>query len=209
MRRVAVYIDWQNCYHSARAAFHEEWEPSRYGNIRPKAFAEMLAQKQSAADRLVHVGVYRGEPNPRKDPQTHAAHMRQRQAWVDECGPELLRVRTRPLRYPPGRPLVDAEEKGIDVQLAIDAMVMGVQGEYELAVLATTDTDLLPVVEGLVALKASTGKPDVAVIGWAGTSQKLEAGVPILWIGRHDYEAVRNREDFNLSTADRRASRPR
>lgn len=209
MRRVAVYIDWQNCYHLARMAFHQDWEPSRYGNVRPGAFAQMLAQKQSANDKLVHVGVYRGEPSPRKDPKTHAAHMRQKQAWIAECGEELLRVRSRPLRYLPGRGLSDADEKGIDVQLAIDAMVMGLRDEYDLAILATTDNDLLPVVEGLVAIKAERGTPDVAVIGWQGVEQKLDAGVPILWIGKHDYEVCRNREDFNLSADDRRTPKPR
>jgi hypothetical protein len=169
----------------------------------------MLAQKQRADDVLVHIGIYRGEPDPRKDARTHAAHMRQRQAWVDECDPAILQVRTRPLRYPYGRPLQDAEEKGVDVQLAIDAMVMAVKDEYDLAILATTDTDFLPVVEGLTTLRAQTGKPDVAVIGWAGTEQKLEADVPVLWIGRRDYETVRNTVDFNLTAAERRAPRPR
>ena len=187
MRRVAVFIDWQNCYHCAREAFHSEHEPSRYGNVRPKAFAEMLVEKGNFGDHLVHIGIYRGEPNPRKDPQTHAAHSRQRQAWMDECGDELLRVRTRALRYPPGRPMSDAEEKGVDVQLAIDAMVMGLQDEYDLAILATADTDLLPAVEGLAALRARTGKPDVALIGWAGTSQHLVAAdTSVLWVGKKE-----------------------
>lgn len=207
MRRVAVFVDWQNCYHGARAAFHPATDPSRYGNVRLGAFAQLLAQKQSAADRLACVSVYRGEPDSRRDPRTHAAHMRQRQAWVDECHPDLLRIRTRRLRYLAGQPLGEAAEKGIDVQLAIDVMVMALRDEYELAVLATTDNDFLPVVEGLIALKEKTGKPDVAVIGWAGTNQKLDAGVPILWISRLDYETVRNREDFNLSAVDR--TRPR
>lgn len=209
MRRVAVFIDWQNCYHLAREAFHQEDEPSRYGNVRPRAFAEMLVGKGNAGDRLTHLAIYRGEPSPRKDPQTHAAYMRQRQSWVDDCPPDVLRVRTRAVRYPPGRPLSEAVEKGIDVQMAIDAMVMGLQDAYDLAILATADTDLLPVVEGLVALKEATGKPDVAVIGWAGTSRHLEAGVPVRWIGKKDYETVRNREDFNLSPADRRSPRIR
>jgi uncharacterized LabA/DUF88 family protein len=205
MRRVAVFIDWQNCYHLARLAFHKEDEPSRHGNVRPKAFAEMLVEKGDARDELVHVGIYRGEPNPRRDPQTHAAHMRMRQSWIDECGADLVRVRTRPLRYLMGRPLSDAEEKGIDVQLAIDAMVMGIQKDYDYAILATTDTDLLPVVEGLTALRMATGKPDVAVIGWAGTEQHLTAAAtPVLWIGKRDYEVVRNRVDFNLSADMRR-----
>jgi hypothetical protein len=204
MRRVAVFVDWQNCYHCAREAFHGEHDPSRYGNMRPKAFAEMLVEKGSADDRLVHIGIYRGEPNPRKDARTHAAHSRQRQAWIDDCGLDLLRPRTRPLRYPPGRPLSDAEEKGVDVQLAIDAMVMGIQGGYDLAILATADTDLLPVAEGLVVLRDTTGKLDVAVVGWAGTSQHLElAGVDVRWIGRRDYEAVRDTTDYNISPADR------
>jgi uncharacterized LabA/DUF88 family protein len=203
MARVAVFIDWQNCYHCAREAFHAELDPSRYGNVRPKAFAEMLVEKGDPQDNLVHIGIYRGEPDPRKDPRTHAAHMRQRNAWMTESPSEMLRIRSRALRYPPGRPLSDAEEKGIDVQLAIDAMVMGLQGAYDLAILATADTDLLPVVEGLVALREANGAPDVAVVGWAGTSQHLEAGVPVRWIGQRDYEVVRNREDFNLSAAAR------
>jgi len=197
-RRVAVFIDWQNCYHCAREAFQEEFDPSRYGNVRPKAFAELLVEKGTAGDQLVYIGVYTGEPDSRKDPRTHAAHMRQRQAWTDECG-DLLIPRTRPLRYPPGRPLSDAEEKGIDVQLAIDAMVMGLRDQYDLAILATADTDLLPAVEGIVVLKATRGKPDVAVIGWAGTSQHLVyPDVPVRWIGRRDYEAVRDHTDYNL-----------
>jgi uncharacterized LabA/DUF88 family protein len=203
MRRVAVFIDWQNCYHCAREAFHAEDDPSRYGNVRPKAFSQMLLEKGDSRDQLVHIGVYRGEPDPRKDKQTHAAHMRQRQAWQDECG-DLLRPRTRPLRYLPGRPFSDAEEKGIDVQLAIDAMVMGIRDEYDLAILATADTDLLPVAEGLVVLREKTGKPEVAVVGWAGTSKHLVSpNVPVLWIGRRDYETCRNREDFNISPANR------
>jgi uncharacterized LabA/DUF88 family protein len=203
MRRVAVFVDWQNTYGCAREAFQSEHDPSRYGNVRLRALAELLTEKGDAGDKLVHVGVYRGEPSPRDDPQTHAAHMRQRQAWQNDLG-EMLRFRSRPLRYLHGRSLKDAEEKGIDVQLAIDAMVMGLRKEYDLAVLATADTDLVPVVEGLLALKEETGSPDVAVIGWAGTSQHLEVtGVPVRWIGKKDYEAIREKMDFNVSAADR------
>lgn len=193
-----------NCYHSAREAFHAEGDPGRYGELRPSAFAQMLVEKGDHGDKLTHIGIYRGEPDARKDPQTTAAFSRQRQEWLDQCG-DILRYRTRPLRYLMGRSLHEAEEKGIDVQLAIDAMTMGLQGEYDLAILATVDTDLLPVVEGLLVLKEKTGSPDVVVIGWAGTSKHLEAGVPVRWIGKHDYDAVRDRNDYNIKAADRRA----
>ena len=48
--RVAVFMDWQNCYHCARRAFHDEHEPSRYGNVRTRAFAEMLVEKGDAGE---------------------------------------------------------------------------------------------------------------------------------------------------------------
>lgn len=198
MRRVAVYIDAMNCYNEARDAFHQQTDPSRYGELRPKAFAEMLVGKGIAGDVLVHIGIYRGEPDARRDPKTAAAFMRQRQSWIDECG-AILRPRNRPMRYFSGRPLSEAEEKGIDVQFAIDAMTMGIQAEYDVAILATVDTDLLPVVEGLLVLKETTGAPDVAVIGWAGTSKHLEMpGIPVHWIGRLDYEVVRDHTDYNI-----------
>jgi len=84
-------------------------------------------------------------------------------------------------------------------------MVMGLRGEYDLAILATVDTDLLPVAEGLLVLKETTGAPDVAVIGWSGTSKHLEvAGVPVLWVGRRDYDVARDHTDYNMRPGDRR-----
>jgi hypothetical protein len=207
-QRVAVFIDWQNVYHCAREAFHNPADdPSRHGNLRPNAFAQLLAEK-GPADRVVSfIGIYRGQPDPRRDPRTHAAHMRQRQAWEAQCGP-LLRVKTRALRYLSGRPLSEADEKGIDVQLAIDVMLMGVANEYDVAILATTDNDLLPVVEGLVALRAANGRPAVEVIGWQGVARHLSVpGVTVRWIGRKDYEAVRDPTDYNIAAAGTRRVR--
>ena len=209
MQRVAVFLDWQNVYHCAREAFHDPLnDPSRYGSVRPKAFGELLMEKGPAGRVLTHIGIYRGQPDPRRDPRTHAAHMRQRQAWEAECG-TILRVRTRALRYLARRPLSEAEEKGVDVQLAIDAMLMAVGDEYDVAILATADNDLLPVVEGILALRTVNGKPDVEVIGWQGVTRALSVpGVPVRWIGRKDYEAVRDRTDYNIPTAERRTGHP-
>ena len=196
--RVAVFIDWQNCYNWARRAFHEDGDSSWCGQVRPKAFAEMLAEKGPSGRVLTHIGMYRGRPDPRQDAKTYAAHMRHCAAWEKECG-GLLHLRTRTLRYPHdwpryGRP----EEKGIDVQFAIDAMVMAVRKQYDVAILATLDADLQPVAEGLVALRADDG-PEVEVIGWAKQSVKLEVpGVPVRWISVLDYRVVRDNTDYNI-----------
>lgn len=84
--------------------------------------------------------------------------------------------------------------------------VMAVQEEYDVAIIASADTDLLPVVEGLLALRKETGRPDVEVVGWAGLGRHLRAeGVPVRWIAKRDYEAVRDRNDYNIRSSERTA----
>jgi uncharacterized LabA/DUF88 family protein len=203
VERVAVFIDWQNCYHCAREAFHDPNDPNSFGQLRPGALAQLLAEKGNSQRTVVRIGIYRGQPNPRIDPRTHAAHSRQMEAWKAECG-SILVPRTRALRYLNGRPLSEAEEKGIDVQLAIDAMLMAVSGNCETVILATTDTDLLPVVEGIMTLKALRGSPSVEVIGWAGLDHALTAkDVPVRWIGPKDYAAVRDHTNYTISAGQR------
>lgn len=204
MHRVAVFIDWQNTYHWARRAFHAETDPGWRGQIRPRALAELLVSKGPAGRELAHLAIYTGRPDPRIDPKTSAAHMRQCAAWERDCG-GLLTLRTRTLRYPPGWPRAGrAEEKGIDVQLAIDAMVMAIRNEYDTAILVTADSDHLPVVEALQALKAASGVPEVEVVGWGGVSQKLDVpGAPVRWIGPLDYKAVQDTTDYNIKPAGR------
>lgn len=200
MPRVAVFYDWQNCYHLAREAFCNETNPTRFGNFHPKAMAELLADKGPAGPprrTVSFVGVYVGVPDPRKDAKGAAAQSRRIAAWQAAPGPPLV-VKSRGLRYPPGR---DPEEKGVDVQLAIDAMVMAVRGEYDIAIIASADTDLLPVVEGLLALRAMSGTPTVEVIGWRGLSQGLVVpGATVRWIGDHDFNAVRDHTDYNIAS---------
>lgn len=196
--RIAVFVDLQNAYHCARDAFCGGLSaPSRFGNFSPIRMAELLAGKGDDPREVVFVGVYVGAPDPRVDSQGARAQSRRVAAW--QRASELVTVKSRGLRYPPGRPLSEAEEKGVDVQLAIDAMVMGVRDEYNVAMLVTTDTDLLPVVEGLLALKAINGKPDVEVIGWKGLSRGLVVpGVPMRWIGDRDFVTIRDDHDYNI-----------
>lgn len=195
-----MFIDWQNCYGWARRAFHEEGDHSWCGQVRPLAFAQMLADKGPGERVVTHIGMYRGRPDPRKDAKTYAAHMRHCSAWERECG-DVLNLRTRALRYPHDWPrgALRPEEKGIDVQFAIDAMLAAVRKEFDVAILATVDSDLLPVAEGLVILHEQGG-PEVEVIGWGGVSVKLEVpNVPVRWIGQLDYKTVRDNTDYNIA----------
>ncbi len=60
----------------------------------------------------------------------------------------------RDLRYPPDWPRRPAQEKGIDVALAVDFVTMVARGECDVAILFSSDTDLLPALEAVIALAA-------------------------------------------------------
>jgi hypothetical protein len=51
------------------------------------------------------------------------------------------RLVARPLRYPAAYPREKPEEKGIDVALAVDFVMMAARDEYDVGILMSTDTD--------------------------------------------------------------------
>jgi hypothetical protein len=114
--RVGVFLDWQNCYRTARDAFGFKGSGID-GNVKPLLLAQMLA-KARVGDRpghLTKVRIYTGRASQHHDPRTYAANRRQFQAWINS-DPECVDVVARTLDYKLAQP----REKGIDVQLAID-----------------------------------------------------------------------------------------
>jgi len=195
-RRVGVFVDYQNCYGAARETFHDSADPGYIGNIHPHVLAHLLASKDSGAYELVFVGVYCGIADPRRDPRTAAARQKQIAAW-QKSGAVVF---ARPLRYPSGWPKVPAEEKGVDVKMSIDVVMGAVTDSYDVAILASCDTDLAPVVEALLQMSATTGKPAVELIAWKGRQNKI--GVPGValtyrWVADGDYRAMRDQTDYN------------
>jgi len=67
-------------------------------------------------------------------------------------------VTARPLRYPWDDLASKPEEKGIDVQIALDFVMMAVRGEYGVGVLMSGDTDLLPALEEVIRLGQPTAE---------------------------------------------------
>ena len=137
---------------------------------------------------LHDVRVYTGRPDPEKDLRTYAAHMRQCDAW-EAAG---ARVLSRPLRYPRGWPAERAQEKGVDITLAIDFVTMAIEREYDVGVIMSTDTDLRP------ALEFTSTRPEIrqaAVAAWRGPGRRQRLAIPganlwCHWFDRDDYDAV-------------------
>jgi uncharacterized LabA/DUF88 family protein len=140
--------------------------------------------------------VYRGYPSPIRQPGSAATNDRQARAWLRD---PLVTVTSRPLRYPYGWPATPAQEKGIDVALAVDFVRLAFEREYDVGVLVSRDTDLMPALETVFHLKLAR----VEVAAWKGVSRLRfpDSGLP--WchhLSREDYLAVLDPTDYTQPT---------
>lgn len=176
MTRVTVFIDYQNLYHSARESFTDpRLAPPTDGHVHPVQLGILLTDRGKTIDsyrELVEVRVYRGQPGPKSHRNLVAAFDRQLAQWRVQ---ERLTVRTRPLRYQPtawerGRPTAwKAEEKGIDVMLALDIALGSRDALFDVAVVVSADTDLVPALEA--ALEAGV-RVETATFSGPGASAR-------------------------------------
>jgi uncharacterized LabA/DUF88 family protein len=109
----------------------------------------------------------------------------------------------RDLRYPQDWPKAKAEEKGIDVALAIDAIRMAISDELDVAILATTDTDQRPVLEAFHEVPFP-GTQVIEVATWKSPNfrKKLQVKGYHVWshfLDEDDFRRVRDSRDYNLS----------
>jgi uncharacterized LabA/DUF88 family protein len=201
--RVVLFVDYQNAYRRARAAFRGPGGHPQAGQFDPLRLGKLIAERNPWAPReLTQVRVYRGRPDRTKDLRTHGANIRQSVAQ-ELAGRDKVTVITRPLRYPADWPIHAAEEKGIDVALAVDFVMMAVRHEYDVGVIMSTDTDLQPALEAVVSLG---GNPRCEVVAWtnprAGHSRRIGvrgSRVWCHWLNAQDYEAVADLTDYNVA----------
>ncbi|MEI6452528.1 MAG: NYN domain-containing protein, partial [Actinomycetes bacterium] len=163
-QRVVVFLDYQNVYHRARDAFCSPPASASQGQIDPPALGHLLAGRVPGG-RLTGVRVYRGRPSQRRDARSYAAHRRQTDRQVSR-GDRLVTVISRDLRYPPEWPRRAAQEKGIDVALAVDLVVMVANRACDVGILFSNDTDQAPAPEAVLAPRPQD-PPACEVAAWA------------------------------------------
>lgn len=154
--RVAVFIDYQNCYKRARGAFFDPSAGHTDGQVYPRLLAIKLKQAVPSPRELVAVRVYRGLPSSKHDPKGYGAADRQMAMWRKQA---LVDPVFRPLNY---RDPSSPKEKGIDVLIAIDMVMMAMRNDYDVSILVSDDTDLLPALEAVIAIKGSPAACEVA-----------------------------------------------
>lgn len=210
MTRVAVFLDYQNAYHGAREAFGD---PSRdaptMGHVNPQRLGLLLKQLGEDFDpnrELTAVTVYRGEPGARSHPKLQSAFARQVSVWRSQ---PLVTVKTRPLRYQPiewsmNKPIKwRAEEKGIDVLMALDIALGARDDLYDAAIVVSGDTDLIPALEYALGV----GKRIETAMWWDREYRHRQLKLPgsqrRLWnhrLDRQRFEYVRDGTDYTIAT---------
>lgn len=197
-KRVVLFIDYQNVYRGARRAFCvDEWEPHVEGQVHPLRLGLMVKGLRRTDRALKEVRIYRGMPSPKFDRHSYDAAQRQIDLWNNQA---CVRVFPRPLNYrDPSAP----REKGVDVLLAVDFVMMAQRREYDVGVIFSGDTDLLPALEAVANMEDG---PDVEVAAWShddGYANRLKfpgdapaKGPWCNFLSRSDYEHVRDPTDY-------------
>ncbi|MFA5399704.1 MAG: NYN domain-containing protein [Dehalococcoidia bacterium] len=182
-----LFIDAQNVYNSTRRAFFSTEDSSCYGQIKPFELANLIASRspQGITRQLKEVRIYTGIPDGSKEPKTHSAYTRQTNIWRNE-GAIVI---SRPLRYLSDWPDTRAQQKGIDVAIAVDFIGLAIDHAHDVGVMASLDTDLVPAIE-FVQNRPGT-KCKIEIVGFDGGKHNKKAlripGVWCYWINKDDY----------------------
>ncbi len=126
--RLVLFVDAQNMYKGARETFFGNTGFHGHCQFHPSKLGELIAKKNpfghEGEDRtLTEVRVYSGRADSSKDPRTYGASRRQFAAWEKQG----VIVKARTLKYRYDWPNSEPQEKGVDVALAVDFVVMAVE----------------------------------------------------------------------------------
>src|SRR5450830_2096128 len=91
--------------------------------------------------RLDNVVVYRGLPSNAENPNAYRRNQAQKSEWTRD---RRVEVNYRPLKYNWANGHRVAQEKGVDVLVALDLVRSADRGGFDVLVLATHDSDLEP-----------------------------------------------------------------
>jgi len=197
--RLALFIDYQNAYKGARTALGVGDEDSHiHGQFDPVELARLLARRQPSYHgarlrQITQVSIYRGLPGASHDSVGYGATRRQIAKWRASCPTGTtpqLDIHLRPLDYSLGSP----REKGIDVLLALDLAFGAANDDFDVVMLFSGDSDLLPALE-----RAHSFGVSCETVSWQGGRRHLPRKPFISWehkLTELDYSDVEDVTDY-------------
>jgi hypothetical protein len=190
--RVVVLIDYQNLHGWVRRLFLPVNAHPADGHVDPLRLAQPLVRRRRRPSALQGARVYRGRPSPDHQARAATANDRQTAAW--QCSGAVTVIR-RPLRYPADWPTAPAQEKGIDVALAIDMVAMALREEYDAAIVVSSNTDIMPAIGTVYA--GRLGHVELAT--WAGARRLRFPRTQLPWchfISEAEYRTLQDSTDY-------------
>ena len=91
-----IFLDYQNVHLGARELFTGYGTPVQDSLVHPVKIAERIIEKRRFGGECTGIRVYRGRPNPERQPTLTAANDAQTSAWERD---ERVVVRRRTLNY--------------------------------------------------------------------------------------------------------------
>lgn len=172
----AVVIDYQNIHLTAHGRFCLTSEPKHECLIHPVHFANQVLDARLSAravaglgleerPNLTTVNAFRGLPSNKYQPESYRRNQAHKSEWTKDRRVEVI---YRPLRYNfAGDGSWEAQEKGIDVQVALQVLRLTQTGRYGLIILAAHDTDQEPTLEYAMQLpEVQSGAVLIETAGW-------------------------------------------
>ena len=139
--RTIVFIDGQNLYHRAKAA----WAGAGSGSTSPYDWPSYDVEKLAASlvsrvpgRVLSEIRFYTGVPN--------RTHIPSRNFWHNFWSSKLRHLQNRGIYTYRGRLNSGGQEKGVDVSLALDLVQATYKQRYEVAIIVSQDSDFAPAV---------------------------------------------------------------
>jgi uncharacterized LabA/DUF88 family protein len=197
-KRAVAFIDGQNLYRHAKDAFGYH-----YPNYDPIKLANAVCQQN--AWQQCGVRFYTGTPDVKRDPKWHR-FWSNRLLQMTRSG---VLVTKRPLRYRELQKttttgevvtIESVQEKGIDVRLALDVIRLGLQKQYDVALIFSQDQDLSEIVADLRELSKSQLRWIKIVSAFpvspTATSQRGVNNTDWIRIDRETYDACIDPHDY-------------
>lgn len=203
MLSTLVLIDYQNIHLTAHDLWAPAGTPKHETLVHPLYYANQVVSArnqicmpkpgQEGARELAQldaVVVYRGLPSNKHAASAYRRSQAQRSEWTKD---RRVSVIYRPLKYYWDNGVAYPQEKGVDVMVALHLVRAAREGDFDLVILASHDTDLEPAIDEAVASRPGC----VETTGWK-TAKRLKSN-PTVWHTYLDATAFirsRDRKDY-------------